>query len=445
MIDFKLLGSVRLSPSVGPSDTWWGVTYVSSHVLGTLDENGRDVVKRPVSAISLVPTVILEASARQYFPRGVRLEHVPSDQLRMPVLQTVDPTFTIRVNGTGLEILDPCSGALFQIELDDRMAWFIQTIGTVAFVLQQETEDGVGLATLAIDNVNPFVVLGLHPGSADDKSLSSILLRSTRWEACLVDQGSPGSYSGLGIDVGDRQWTFYADGGTVVGPRTFPRPCLICGAAKVTREHCTPKWLTDTLKLEPIVAGVLCESCNNRLGQELEVPISELYKQDKLHDPAKGQLMNLWMAKTAATLGAAANLSIPEALRSSVASGQIDPGLLIWSGTMPRVTEPFYRCNVIRFAPQREELAWFIVSFEFPGFGFLVAHLPGREFVLPGSFPMTHPERMAPTEGGERGSVDEVLHQLMARIGSPIDVYADAAGRAPAPRTPRKPRTGNRA
>ncbi|WP_412873652.1 hypothetical protein ACL00U_16715 [Curtobacterium poinsettiae] len=439
MIEYKELGAAATSAFTGVSDIQWGVTYVNSNLLGTLDSNGRDVITTPKSVVSLVPIVILLGNGRSLLPAGVHREQIPYEQARMPVLQTVDPTFTLRLSGTRLEVLDEHSRTELEIDLDKRTAWFVRLIGNVGFVLQDRQDtDSFALATLALDNLHPMVAHGFHPGSITSKNAANILLNSKKWEANYPDLGSPGSYSGVGVDVGDRQWTFYSDRHVHYPPRTFPRSCLVCESTTVNREHCTPNWLAHALQLEPIVAEVLCNECNSKLGDELEVPVSDMYKQDTMGESENLPLLNLWMAKTAATLGAAANLPIPTVLQRTIATGRVDPHLRIWAEATSRASEPFYRFSVIRFAPPREALGWFVVGFEFPGFSFVVAHLPIIDPTITDSLAMTHPERTKPLQAANISRVLEVMQKLMGGLESPIDVFADAVGRTPAPRSPRK-------
>ena len=437
MVHYKKLGSKHVSPFSKNPDVEWGVSYADANFMGEVDNEGRDVLTTQRRLTTLVPVVILHPTAHKYLSTSVDFTPVQADEIRLPMLQTVDATVVIQMHAARLTVMDGRSKPVFSVDLDARTAWFIKHLGNVGFVLINEQDGAIQLATLAFHNKLPYTVIGTHKGSVDGKGLDKILCVSTGWEGIIPGSSDP--FSGPSLDGDERVWVYYGDRHKVFFPPTFPQPCLICGSPEVNREHCTPKWLSDVLQLMPVVAEVLCEACNGRLGGLLEVPVSQLFKSGELADPSNGALMNNWMAKTAATLGAAANIRVPEPLRQSVDTGNLDPSLMIWARATEPVTEAFYRFRVVRFTAERELLGWFIVTFEFNGFAFAVAHLPGATIAPPDLFPMTHPIRTE--SSGGTIEVGKLLGYLMTSVGTSIDIYADATGRSPAPRTPKGTRS----
>ncbi|MET4583759.1 hypothetical protein ABIE21_003290 [Conyzicola nivalis] len=436
MIHFDKLGSKLVSRRSEEPDVEWGVSYADANHMGEVDSAGRDLITTPQRQILLVPVVIMHPAAHGYLRTRVDFTTVQADQIRLPMVQTVDPTVVVRMQDTRLTVLDGNSKPFFTVDLDERTAWFIRHLGNVGVVLVGESGKAIQVATLALGSTMPYATVALHKGSVGAKGRDNILRVSEDWKAIVPGSSHP--FSGPGLDADDRLWVYYGDRKKIFFPATFPQSCFICGSHDVNREHCTPKWLADKLQLMPVVAGVLCEPCNSRLGKSLEAPVSQLFDRGKLADPANGALVNHWMAKTAATLGAAANIKVPETLRQSVDTGDLDPGLMIWARATAIVTEAFFRFRVISFTAERENRDWFIATFEFNGFAFAVAHLPGADIDAPDWFPMTHPNRKDFSAGS--AGVEKVLAHLMTSIGTPIDVYADAEGRVPPPRTAKGPR-----
>jgi hypothetical protein len=445
MIHYEAFGFEHLSADSTTPYVQWGLCFVDANRMAEIDENGRDVITTPQRIITLVPVVLLHPAAHELLHAHVGFAPVRPGELRLPLLQTVDPTISLRIHDTRLTVVDESGDPLLTLGLDSRTAWFITLLGNAGFALvgdqgrEGEPAEILEVATLALDNrpdTHQHTVIATHKGSVDDKARTQILTRSRGWQPILPGSSAP--FSGPGVDGDDRLWVFYGDRHKVVFPNTFTQSCILCASPEVSREHCTPNWLADALQLMPVVAGVLCATCNNRLGEALEAPVSQLFASSSLADPANDPLMNQWMAKTAATLGAAANLRIPEPLRRSVETGSVDPALSIWASATPPTTEPFYRFSHITFTAEHKARDWFIAAFEFAGFSFLVAYLPGAALEPPLWFPMTHPTRRPAT--GTTPGIDALISHLMTALGIPLDIYADATGRAPAPRTRKTPR-----
>lgn len=441
MIHYRQLGSANISRRSTDADVEWGISYGDGNEMAEVDERGRDIMGTPRRVMTLIPVVLLRPNTHGYFEE-VDFTEVPPEQIRLPVLQTVDPVVTVRLQGTRLDVVNGRTRAFFTVPLDARTAWFIKRLGNVGLALVDDLGQIRSLSTLSLQHNPHFTLLGKIGGSVDGKAREVLLHQSTKWEAFISASSDP--FSGPGLDGDDRLHTFYGDRETVYFPSTFTQSCLICGSSQVSREHCTPKWLADSLELQPVVAGVLCEDCNGKLGSTLEAPVSHLYKNGELGDPIHVSLMNRWMVKTAATLGAAANLGVPEPLRKSIETGNLDPSLLIWAKKTTSPEAPYYRFRIVRFTAQHDALGWFIVSFEFPGFAFAVAHLPSVDIGSMDWFPMTFPHITYSPD--DTADISKVVLHLMKTLGSPIEIFTDASGKQPAPRTTRsRPKTTSKA
>ena len=53
--------------------------------------------------------------------------------------------------------------------------------------------------------------------------------------------------------------------------------CYACAKKGITREHCSPKWMTDKYKVKPLIGNILCTKCNSWFGENYEI-----IAQDKL-------------------------------------------------------------------------------------------------------------------------------------------------------------------
>lgn len=149
--------------------------------------------------------------------------------------------------------------------------------------------------------------------------------------------------------------------------------CLLCQTTnKMTREHCTPRWLMTKMNLRPIVATIFCSSCNSEQGRRLESPMEQSFISGSfLRDE---ELTNMWALKTALTLAASQNIRVPRVMAEAVRSGDVSLGgaevLALHDETLPPEGE--FRFIVASLRKEDYEKGRFALLFTFFNYSFLV-------------------------------------------------------------------------
>jgi len=156
--------------------------------------------------------------------------------------------------------------------------------------------------------------------------------------------------------------------------------CLACNEPSVTREHCSPKWLADRYSVEPLVARILCKSCNSWFGRNLEEPVADMFQKGI---PIDFETLSKWSIKTAITMSIAAG-SIPDpAWLLKLRDNQIPQGLKVYFDTQMRFNERGFAFGISKLSEQLREESHFLFGLMTPVFSMLVINAGEKQIDIP--------------------------------------------------------------
>ena len=156
--------------------------------------------------------------------------------------------------------------------------------------------------------------------------------------------------------------------------------CLACNEPSVTREHCSPKWLADRYSVEPLVARILCKSCNSWFGRNLEEPVADMFQKGI---PIDFETLSKWSIKTAITMSIAAG-SIPDpAWLPKLRDNQIPQGLIVYFDTQMRFNERGFAFGISKLSEQLREESHFLFGLMTPVFSMLVINAGEKRIDIP--------------------------------------------------------------
>jgi hypothetical protein len=89
----------------------------------------------------------------------------------------------------------------------------------------------------------------------------------------------------------------------------FGSSCYNCGKNEVSKEHCSPKWLSDKYNVKPLIGDFLCKECNNKFGEIYENGIQELLLKKEWNEEEKSKVVK-WCFKTSLTMSIASGVAI---------------------------------------------------------------------------------------------------------------------------------------
>ena len=90
----------------------------------------------------------------------------------------------------------------------------------------------------------------------------------------------------------------------------FGSSCYICEKNEVSKEHCSPKWLSDKYNVKPLIGDFLCKECNNKFGKIYENGIQGLLSKEYLDDKEELDKIVRWCFKTSLTMSIASGVAI---------------------------------------------------------------------------------------------------------------------------------------
>lgn len=365
---------------IGPKHGWW--EEVATPVRGGV---GRSVIYT-LTARTLEQTVELGQEPVMISPRhntfatpmlildlnhvaaillakeiGAQLHDIASTTIPMSVQTSTAVTFQIRGTTLQLRRRSQSRELMMSVAITDKFAYFLSMTNNVSINIRAGKRHWF---VTVVDQVHwQIPQVAVHSGPVNE----GVMAHSIGWEAVY-----PGP-SGLLIgDIDDDMWTWTYRASRAENNDNKPKPnslrrdtCARCGVkAELNREHCTPKWLTDLLRVEPVVGRILCEPCNTAFGKQFEKPISDLYAAGRFRDPDVQELIYRWAIKTALTLAAMSNIEYPSWLWKVVDGHRAPPTLHMFHILVPAPPDPGYVYTVTVFPRSMREAFAFTFTFD---------------------------------------------------------------------------------
>jgi hypothetical protein len=335
------------------------------------------------------------------------------DEVDLPLTRVVNPNLSYRIVEHSNDYNLVLRGRLrMPLLVSDRFLYFAAMTKTIALLCSNSANDKMFISSLSADNSENRVpiVSGLM-ASSDSRHIDSILEKSTRWDAYAI--GNPSLFADS-REFNDDQYEVYEIRKSVkrVPSFTVDAKCFICDTrANITIEHCTPNWLMTRLGLHPITAPIVCDSCNGRLGIELERPLQDAYDHDTVLDDT--ELTSLWALKTAVALALASNISVPKDLRLAAAKGELKGSRVeVFAVRTPLDEESHFQYVVTRLRRSLVNTS-FMLSFGFPGYYFLVVRWEDVELIQIPILHRIYPDIRAASEmSQERELIPALLEML---------------------------------
>jgi hypothetical protein len=161
--------------------------------------------------------------------------------------------------------------------------------------------------------------------------------------------------------------------------------CYVCGKEEVTREHCSPKWLTDKYKVKPLIGNILCSECNGWFGRNYEKAAEEKLKIKSCCLTDEQRLfISKWCIKTAITMSLASGVSVDAKWLPKLKNGEFPDGIEVYFDTRFGFNENGFNYGVSRFNKNLLREGFFFFSFICKDFSFVVIKRKHNEsLVLP--------------------------------------------------------------
>lgn len=149
--------------------------------------------------------------------------------------------------------------------------------------------------------------------------------------------------------------------------------CYACGKSEVTREHCSPKWMTDKYKVKPLIGNILCSECNGWFGKNFEKIAEEKLKINSILLTDEQRLfISKWCIKTAITMSLASGVIVDVEWLPKLKKEEFPDGIEVYFDTRFRLNENGFSYGVSRFNKNLLREGIFFFSFICKDFSFVV-------------------------------------------------------------------------
>ena len=226
--------------------------------------------------VYFIPVVVVEPNNRDCFSTVDNLHELgfvsyESRRIPMPLEATTGATINLNADDK-LQI--SINGKLLTLDNDDQTAKIIASCNNLSIGVRHRSGDYYSRI-----GSSPGTIFPSFPGR------TGTLLNHSR-EAALAEEIARSHKYNIQIAFGreaylgmppSSDYDFYVSTKQAVSlppSVNLGGRCLACNEPNVTCEHCSPKWLADKYSVEPLVARILCKSCNSWFGKILEEPVA---------------------------------------------------------------------------------------------------------------------------------------------------------------------------
>lgn len=160
--------------------------------------------------------------------------------------------------------------------------------------------------------------------------------------------------------------------------------CYACGKQEVTREHCSPKWMTNKYKVKPLIGNIFCSECNGWFGENFEKAAEEKLKINSGYFSNEQRLfISKWCIKTALTMSLASGAIVDAEWLPKLKKGEFPDGIEVYFDNRYRFYENGFVYGISRFNKKLRGSV-FLFSFLCKDFCFVVIKRNHNEpLVLP--------------------------------------------------------------
>lgn len=329
-----------------------------------------------------IPVVIIEPANGSYFSNRKNLQALgfaPYKSRRIPMPMEAAESATINLK-TDHEVEIVVGHNVLTLNHDDQAAKIIASCNNLSIGVQHRSGDYFARVSSPPQTIFPTFPgrTGALLNHSQDSTLAEEIARSYKYNIEIAFWRE--AYLGM---PPSSDYDFYVSTKNAVSlPRNvnFGGRCLACNKPSVTREHCSPKWLVDRYSVEPLVARILCKSCNSWFGKNLEEPIADMFQRGI---PIDFETLSKWSIKTAITMSIAAG-SIPDPdWLPKLRDNQIPQGLRVYFDTQMTFNESGFAFGISKLSEQLREKSQFLFGLTTPVFSMFVINTADKRVNIP--------------------------------------------------------------
>lgn len=210
--------------------------------------------------------------------------------------------------------------------------------------------------------------------------------------------------------------------------------CWACAKQETTREHCSPKWLADYYKVEPLVAPILCGDCNGYFGAAIESRMAEVLRPPITRiSEEEWILIVVWSIKTALTMSLASGVRFHPSWLNSLRNGRVPDGFKVYFDPRLSLNEQGFNYGVSKFSDRLVAEGAFLFTLSTPAFTMCVIREVGNSVEVP--LLEIYPKIYSEPSVLMSGAFADMHQQIHESISGQITIPNDLPLRKQAPRS----------
>lgn len=384
-----------------------------------------------------IPMIIINKLPDEFHNLAETCKHYQRGKIPLTMHSTPEATLQIRTNEISITLLNDRQ-IEYEIALStsDLSAFIIKSCENMSLGICNET--GVVFSRVSTQSPLPFpsfpmrpVNLMNHKGESRNK-MKQAIKQAPHYRNIIL--GRIDSY--LDSIEGASDYDVYQSTSSLDSlPKVtkLGTQCWTCGKYETTREHCSPKWLSDSYKVKPLVAPILCKSCNSWFGLNIEMPASSLLKSGQLlREHSELEIISKWCIKTAFFMSLASGVRFPSFWLQILKNNEIPDGFEVYYSAKHHLNEPGFNYGVSRFSHELIDKGTFLFTLSTPTFTMIVMRNTDRSTKC--QLPMIYPYFTQPSRSFGSISLADMHETLHEAISQQITLRYDLPSRIPTPR-----------
>lgn len=149
--------------------------------------------------------------------------------------------------------------------------------------------------------------------------------------------------------------------------------CYACGEHSVTREHCSPKWMTDKYKVKPLIGNIFCTNCNSWFGRNYErIAEDRLQIKNGCMTEEQRIFISKWCMKTAFTMSLASGVNLNPKWLFMLRNNELPKDIEVYFDPRYKLGEQGFNYGFSRFNDELSSKSTFLFTFICTDFAFVV-------------------------------------------------------------------------
>lgn len=346
------------------------IVVMSEYTGGSIDFNHKKISERS-DFIILIPMIIININSVENV--NILSEIIKSD-FRKYEFNKLPTTFHVSEN-VKAELIGNKLYLSFRnkdihlnkkIDVTDKEKNILKSVKNFSLVINDDTDSYIIRVSLCKNIEDPFFPIkriSLKQKNID-KILDAIIENINKLEEAFpYNMNMYLDYNGSS-DYEVYQSTENIESLPSIGNLSFGGICYSCGEHSVTREHCSPKWMTDKYKVKPLIGKILCTNCNSWFGKNYESQAYEKLQIKNNHMTEEQRIfISKWCIKTAFTMSLASGVSINPNYLFMLRNNEFPKDIEVYFDPRYKLYEQGFNYGVSRFNYELSTKSTFLFTF----------------------------------------------------------------------------------